>query len=118
MPADDAPHPIAAAGVLPFMADEIAILRAQMEAAAAALDFETARRLRDRIALLRGGASVDEAAAADTAGLARQQPGHMGLGTSRQRVAPPEGWTPPRKPDPMTEGRRGRRRVTRPSQAG
>ena len=75
-----------------------------MEAAAAALDFEEARRLRDRISLLQGGASVEEAAAAD--GLTRQRLGAMGLGTSRQQVVPPEGWTPPPKPDPMTRGRR------------
>lgn len=81
-------------------------LRARMEAAAAALDFEEARRLRDRISLLQGGASMEEASAAD--GLTRQQPGAMGLGTSRQQVERPAGWTPPRKPDPMTRGR-GRR---------
>ena len=80
-----------------------------MAAAAAALDFEEARRLRDLIALIRGGASIDEAAAADTAGLKRQQPGAMGLGTSQQQVTPPPGWTPPLKPDPMTKGRSRRR---------
>lgn len=81
--------------------DELADLQARMEAAAAALDFEEARRLRDRISLLRGGA--------DTAGLTRQQPGAMGLGSSQQRVSPPPGWTPPRKPDPMTQGRSRKR---------
>ena len=80
-----------------------------MAAAAAALDFEEARRLRDLIALVRGGASIDEAAAADTAGLTRQQPGAMGLGTSQQKVSPPPGWKPPPKPDPMTKGRSRRR---------
>ena len=80
-----------------------------MAAAAAALDFEEARRLRDLIALVRGGASIDEAAAADTAGLTRQQPGAMGLGTSQQKVSPPPGWKPPLKPDPMTKGRSRRR---------
>ena len=63
-----------------------------------------ARRYRDRIALIRGGASAEEAAAADTSGLRRQQPGAMGLGTSQQKVTPPKGWTRPRKPDPMTRG--------------
>jgi hypothetical protein len=80
----------------------IEALRLEMEAAAAALDFETAGRLRDRISLLRsGGEDVDPA------GLERQRPGAMGLGTSQSRVVPPEGWVKPVKPDPMTK-RRGR----------
>ena len=90
------------------MAD-LADLEARMAAAAAALDFEEARRLRDRIILVRGGASLDEAEAADTAGLKRQQPGAMGLGTSQQKLTPPPGWTPPPRPDPMTKGRSRRR---------
>lgn len=88
------------------MSDELDRLQAEMEAAAAALDFEAARRLRDRIALIRGGAAPDDAAAADTAGIARQQPGRMGLGSSRQAVTPPPGWTPPPRPDLMTGRRR------------
>ena len=94
------------------MSDEIENLRRQMEAAAARQDFEEAGRLRNRISLLRGGASETEAV--DTAGLDRQQPGRMGLGTSQQRVTPPAGWTPPRKPDPMTRqhSRRGGKRST------
>ncbi|MGN5373815.1 UvrB/UvrC motif-containing protein [Sphingomonas hankookensis] len=88
------------------MTDPIDVLREQMEAAAAAMDFETASRLRDRINLLRGGADVAEASAADTAGLTRQQPGAMGLGTSRQRVEPPMGWKPPKKPDLMVTRKR------------
>ncbi|OYY89231.1 MAG: excinuclease ABC subunit B [Sphingomonas sp. 28-66-16] len=80
-------------------------LRAAMEAAAAALDFETARALRDQIALLRGGADPGTASDADTDGLIRQRPGAMGLGTSRQQVTPPKGWTPPPRPDLMTRGR-------------
>ena len=91
------------------MADSIETLRRDMEAAAASLDFELASRLRDRINLIRGGASGQEAAAADPSGLTRQQPGAMGLGTSRQQVEPPAGWTPPVKPDPMTRGRNRRR---------
>lgn len=92
--------------------EAVAALRREMEEAAAALDFERARQLRDRLNLLRGGATPDEAAAADTAGLDRQQPGRMGLGTSQQRMTPPPGWQPPKKPDPMTRatGRRGRKR--------
>ncbi|MET4663653.1 UvrB/UvrC motif-containing protein [Sphingomonas sp. PvP056] len=88
---------------------ELDRLQEQMEAAASALDFEEARRLRDRISLLRGGAEADDAAAADTAGLVRQQPGAMGLGSSQQRMTPPAGWTPPRKPNPMTRGRSRKR---------
>ena len=89
--------------------DTLAYLQERMVAAAEALDFEEARRLRDRIALIRGGASIDQAEAADTAGLQRQKPGAMGLGTSQQKVSPPPGWTPPPRPDPMTK-RRSRRR--------
>jgi hypothetical protein len=92
------------------MTDNIHDLQARMEAAAAALEFEEARRLRDRIALIRGGASASAAAEADTDGLVRQQPGAMGLGTSQQRVTLPPGWTPPPKPDPMTRGRSRRGR--------
>lgn len=92
------------------MSAEIEDLQKRMEAAAEALDFEEARRLRDRLNLLRGGASAEDAAAADTSGLTRQQPGRMGLGTSQQRMTPPPGWTPPQKPDSMTRstGRRPR----------
>lgn len=43
-----------------------------MEAAAANLDFDEARKLRDRIALIRGGADTAVAARADTTGLAQQ----------------------------------------------
>ena len=85
------------------MSDTIAALQRAMEAAAEALDFERARELRDRIALLRGGAADT---AVNTSGLTRQQPGAMGLGTSRQRVVPPPGWTKPAKPDPMTRHRK------------
>jgi hypothetical protein len=84
-------------------------LRLRMEAAAAALDFEEARRLRDQLSLVRGAgsASTEEI---DTAGLKRQQPGSMGLGTSQQRVTPPPGWSAPPKPDPMTAGQSRRRK--------
>ena len=87
------------------MTDTLADLMRRMDEAAAAHDYETAARLRDRISLLRGGG---EAEAVDTSGLTRQQPGAMGLGTSQQRMTPPEGWVKPKKPDPMTKGR-GRR---------
>jgi len=92
------------------MTETLAELQRMMEAAAEAMDFERARTLRDRISLVRGGATPEEAAQAETAGLRRQQPGAMGLGTSQQRVTPPPGWKPPPKPDPMTRGK-GRRRT-------
>ena len=90
------------------MTTTLAQLQQRMEAAAEALDFEEARRLRDQINLLRGGAGPEQAEFADTAGLTRQQPGAMGLGTSQQRMTPPAVWKPPRKPDPMTKGRNRR----------
>ncbi|MDQ3074281.1 MAG: UvrB/UvrC motif-containing protein [Pseudomonadota bacterium] len=89
--------------------DAVTDLQIRMDKAAAALDFEEARRLRDLIALVRGGATLDEAMAADTAQLKRQQPGAMGLGTSRQKPIAPPGWKPPLKPDPMTRNRSKRR---------
>lgn len=79
-------------------------LRRRMEAAAEAMDFELAGRLRDEISILRGQAG-EAREPIDPSGLRRQQPGAMGLGTSQQRMTPPPGWTPPKKPDPMTRGR-------------
>lgn len=93
---------------LASMTDTIDNLRLKMEAASRALDFEEAKRCRDKISLMRGGATAAEAAQADTSGLSRQQPGAMGLGTSQQRIVPPSDWKPPRKPDPMTSGRSSR----------
>lgn len=92
------------------MADTLEMLHLKMEAAAQALDFEEAKRLRDRINLIRGGATAAEADAADVSGLQRQRPGAMGLGTSQGRIEPPADWVPPRKPDPLTRGGRTRRR--------
>jgi hypothetical protein len=92
------------------MTDTIDTLRRKMEAAADALDFEEAKRLRDRINLMRGGATAAEAAEADVSGLMRQQPGAMGLGTSQQKMDPPPGWTPPAKPEFLTSNRRRRGR--------
>ena len=81
-----------------------------MEAAAAALDFEQAKRCRDKISMLRGGGTAAVAEEADFSGLTRQQPGAMGLGTSQQKLTPPPGWQPPPKPDPMTADRSKKRR--------
>lgn len=94
------------------MTDSIDTLRQKMEAAARALDFEEAKRLRDRITLMSGGARTSDLDDADLTGLSRQQPGAMGLGTGQPRVAPPAGWTPPPRPDLKTAGRkpRGRRK--------
>jgi hypothetical protein len=80
-----------------------------MEQAAAAMDFEEASRLRDRISLLRlsqGDAEVEEI---DASGLTRQRPGAMGLGTSQQSARPPAGWVRPKKPDPLTANRNRRK---------
>ena len=88
------------------MSKKIEDLQREMAAAVEALDFEEAGRLRDRINLMRGGANAGEAAEADTSGLVRQQPGAMGLGTSRQRPVTPPGWKPPPKPDLMTSGKK------------
>lgn len=90
--------------------EEVERLRVEMEAAAASGEFELAARLRDRIALMRGGASAAEAAAADTSGLRRQQPGAMGLGTSQQKTTPPKGWVRPKKPDPRRPDGHGLKR--------
>ena len=84
------------------MSETLHDLQLKMEAAARALDFEEAKRCRDKISLIRGGASASEAEQADFSGVVRQRPGAMGLGTSQQRVAPPKGWKPPPKPDPIT----------------
>lgn len=81
-------------------------LRRRMDAAAAALDFEEASRLRDKISLLRGRPDIEADQEIDTSRLRRQVPGRMGLGTSDQAMTPPPGWEPPKRPDPMTTGRR------------
>lgn len=91
------------------MTANIAELEKRMTAAAAALDFEEARRLRDEINLIRGGASPEVAAHTDTSGLSRQHTGAMGIGTSKPTPVRPPGWTAPRKPDPMTTNRTKRR---------
>lgn len=79
-----------------------------MAAAAAAMDFETARQLRDRINLIRGGASPEDAARADTSSLSRQKSGAMGIGTGQPKPIMPHGWKRPPKPDSLTSG--GRRK--------
>lgn len=88
-------------------------LKQRMDAAVAAEDFETAGKLRDQIQSVTHGnlvRGVEPAAKASY--FQRQTPGKMGLGTDQQVYAPPPGWTPPKKPDPMTAGhsKGGRRR--------
>lgn len=69
-------------------------LEEQMEAAAADFDFETAARLRDEIARLKG----------ENADLVGQPPpGQMGLGSNVPVRQPPKGWVKPKKPDFMTK---------------
>lgn len=88
------------------MTDTFEDMQRKMEAAASALDFEEARRLRDLINLMRGEAGAADAEKADTSGLQRQQPGAMGLGTGQARPVTPPGWKPPPKPDLNTSGRK------------
>lgn len=96
---------MAAGARLLHMTDTLESLQRRMEAAARVLDFEEAGRCRDKISLIRGGAKALDLEDIDLSGLDRQKPGAMGLGTSQQRLTPPNGWPPPQKPDPMTKGR-------------
>jgi len=82
-------------------ADEIENLRTLMAQAVADEDFETAARLRDRIAAL--------GPAAPGALFQRQTPGRMGLGTDQQVYQPPADWRAPKRPDPMTSNTKPRR---------
>ncbi len=66
-------------------------LEAQMRVAVEREDFESAARLRDEIAALKGGGAVR-----------KPPPGEMGLGTQVPVVEPPKGWKRPKKPDLMT----------------
>ncbi len=81
---------------------DLDLLRRRMREAVAAEDYEAAQALRDRLAALGGEAAVGS-------NLRRQEPGRMGLGTDTPAHRPPEGWTPPKKPDLMTTGVKGRR---------
>jgi hypothetical protein len=82
----------------------VAALEAEMAAAVEREHYEAAARLRDEIAALKGQ-SGDAAPA-----VRKPPPGEMGLGTHIPLAAPPEGWTRPKKPDPMTSRVKGRRR--------
>lgn len=81
--------------------------RAMLEAADRN-DFEAAAALRNQLLVLRQ-AGEEDGGDGDYAGLKRQQPGAMGIGTQHPHPAAPAGWKPPRKPSPMTTNT-GRRR--------
>lgn len=72
-------------------------LKRRMAQAVEDEDFEAAAALRDQIAALESDSLFK-----------RQVPGAMGLGTDQGVYTPPPGWQPPKKPDPMTRGRKGR----------
>ncbi len=67
-----------------------------MRSAAAAGDFERAARLRDALRALD----------IDPSEIHAQVPGAMGIGTQHPKPEPPAGWRRPKKPDPMTKGRK------------
>jgi hypothetical protein len=73
--------------------EKLVALAEQMQAAAEAMDFETAAALRNEIARLKG----------EESGIVGQPPpGAMGLGTQVPVRQPPKGWVKPKKPDAMT----------------
>lgn len=90
---------------------DLAQIEREMLAAAERGDFESAAALRNQLLVLRHADEEGESNA-DYSGLKRQQPGAMGIGTQHPRPARPAGWTPPKKPGPMTtnSGRRGKGR--------
>lgn len=71
-------------------------LEAEMHAAAAAGEYERAARLRDEL----------QALSIDPSEIHAQVPGAMGIGTQHPRPVVPTGWKRPKKPDPMTRGRK------------
>ncbi len=71
-------------------------LEAEMRAAAAAGDFERAAKLRDEL----------KALTFDPSEIHAQVPGAMGIGTQHPKPEAPPGWKRPKKPDPMTKGRK------------
>ena len=77
-------------------------LKARMAAAAEAGDYETAAALRDELRALNAAGEADSR-------LRRQAEGAMGLGTDVPAHKPPKGWTPPKRPNPLTTGLKPRR---------
>lgn len=76
---------------------KINVLTSEMHQAAAAEDFETAARLRNEIAALKGEGEAGSPL------VRKPPPGEMGLGTHVPVAAPPKQWRRPKKPDPMTK---------------
>ena len=88
-------------------------LEKQMDAAAAAFDFETAAALRDEIARLRGEyGEVTEVYDADgepvRVVVGQAPPAQIGLGSNAPLRQPPKGWVKPKKPNLMTRNHKGR----------
>ena len=82
-------------------------LTKQMQAAAEAMDFEEATRLRNEMARIKGEAPVSEGDP-DTVTVGQPPPGAMGLGTQVPVRQPPKGWVKPKKPDLMTKNMKPR----------
>jgi hypothetical protein len=88
--------------------EKLVALSKQMQAAADAMDFEEATRLRNEIARIKGEAPVAPGDA-DTSTVGQPPPGAMGLGTQVPVRQPPKGWVKPKKPDLMTKNVKGRK---------
>jgi hypothetical protein len=84
-------------------------LEKQMAQAAEAMDFESAARLRNEIARLKGEtppAEGEDDVVSVTVG--QPPPGAMGLGSNVPVRQPPKGWVKPKKPDFMGKDRKPR----------
>ena len=88
-------------------------LRKRMQAAAEAMDFEEAARLRNEIEHWSNRGPAEASGGEDIAPdstVSQPPPGAMGLGTHMPVAEPPKGWVKPKKPDPLTSNVKGRRR--------
>jgi hypothetical protein len=88
--------------------ERLMALEKQMQAAAEAMDFETATSLRNEMARIKGEAPL-QPGDADTVTVGQPPPGAMGLGTQVPVRQPPKGWVKPKKPDLMTKNVKGRK---------
>ena len=88
--------------------ERLVVLEKQMQAAAEAMDFEEATRLRNEMARIKGEGPV-EADDPETVTVSQPPPGAMGLGTQVPVRQPPKGWVKPKKPDLMTKNVKGRK---------